>query len=522
MKAFNDSQRTVRASATSKPSDELRIAVTFRRPQDGLGPTKLDARVSARSVMTLTPDPLDMDKALMELHRRGFETSIRGKLTASVRCTRRQFEKLFGTTLAPVRLEASQSAQFQSFYYPPEGAKWNPDPAVAQMIDDAYIQWPHLYMAKRASTRGATRRRATPARGRSRSGRRLAGTIPSATPPVVSGFHLEVPADVARLINATPIHQSGTTGQGIRIAMVDSGFDHSHPFFTTHNFQSTVTLAPGATNRDTDPNGHGTGESANIFSIAPGATFIGVKVDNDADPQGGASMLEGFQEALRHRPHVISVSLGFDLRAPGTDKPMSTLPNSLVALETEIEAAVASGIVVVFSAGNGHYSFPGQMKEVISAGGVFINQVGQMRASNYASAFKSLIFSGRSVPDFCGLVGLLPHADYIMLPVPSGCEIDREESDHDGTTASDGWGLFSGTSAAAPQLAAVCALLLEKNPSLTPGDIKAVLKRSARDVRTGRANPASDPNGLGLPARPGLDGATGSGLVDAFAAFQLV
>jgi len=28
------------------------------------------------------------------------------------------------------------------------------------------------------------------------------------------------------------------------------------------------------------------------------------------------------------------------------------------------------------------------------------------------------IYSGRQVPDFCGLVGLLPHADYIMLPVP--------------------------------------------------------------------------------------------------------
>jgi subtilisin family serine protease len=109
-----------------------------------------------------------------------------------------------------------------------------------------------------------------------------------------------------------------------------------------------------------------------------------------------------------------------------------------------------------------------------------------------------------------------------MLPIPSGCEIDRDGAAHDGTTNSDGWGVFSGTSAAAPQLAGICALLLEKNPSLTAGDIKAVLKRTSGDVTDGRANPASDPRGAGLPARAGFDGATGAGLADAFAAFLQV
>lgn len=505
MKAFESGQRTIRASETSQPSNELRVAITFRRPQDGLGPTRLNARISARSVMSLAPDPLEVDRALMELHRRGLETSIRGRLTASVRCTRKEYERLFGTELAPFKIAATQPAQFQSFYFPPDGAPWNPDPTVASLIDDAYIQWPHLYMAKRT-----TLQRGAPVRP------------PSATPPAIEKFHLNVPADVARLTNATPVHQAGRTGRGVRLAMVDSGFAHSHPFFTSHGFRSTVALAPGATNRATDPNGHGTGESANVFAIAPGATFVGIKVENDDDPQAGATLLEGFQEALRHDPHIISVSLGFDLREPRTNAPMAALPNSLVALEAEIEAAVAAGVVVVFSAGNGHYAFPGQMKEVISAGGVFVDQAGRMRASDYASAFRSRIYSGRSVPDFCGLVGLRPFADYIMLPIPPGCEIDREEGAHDGTTRTDGWGVFSGTSAAAPQLAAICALLLEADPTLTPGDIKAILKRTARDVSTGNANPASDPAGNGLRASVGLDGATGSGLVDAFAAFQQV
>jgi hypothetical protein len=516
MKSCEARDTTIRAGETSRPSEELRIAITFRPPGDRPGPTKLDARVSARGVMSLAPDPLDMDRALYELHARGFETTIRGRITASVRGTRRQFETLFKTRLARFVLPPEQLVQFRSFYYPPANAPWNAA-GVSDLIDDAYIQWPHIYMA--------ARRRAEPARPtrpRRRAAETAATTPPSPFPPTVKYFHLTVPNDTARLLNARPVHQAGTRGKGVRVVMVDSGFAHDHPFFVTNRFSSTVALAPGATNRKTDPNGHGTGESANIFSIAPEATFIGVKVDNDDNPQRGASLLEGFQEALRHKPQVISVSLGYDLRAADGVSPLKTLPRGLVALEAEIQAAVASGIVVVFSAGNGHYSFPGQMKEVISAGGVYVDAAGRMRASDYASAFKSAIYSGRSVPDYCGLVGLLPHADYIALPIPPGCEIDVENAAHDETTTSDGWGVFSGTSAAAPQLAAVCALLLEKNRSLTPADVKAVLKRTAKDVTTGRANPASDPKEKGLAASPGLDGATGAGLVDAFAAWKQV
>ena len=46
---------------------------------------------------------------------------------------------------------------------------------------------------------------------------------------------------------------------------------------------------------------------------APDVTFTGIKLDNETDPDLGASVLEGFQEALRHNPKVISVSLGYDL-----------------------------------------------------------------------------------------------------------------------------------------------------------------------------------------------------------------
>jgi subtilisin family serine protease len=522
MNAF-DAKLSARDKQFASPSEELRIAVTFRGP-DGIGPTNFPAPLSTDTVGRLMPNPTQVDKALYELSRLGFKVTNRGRITASVRGSRALFEKTFGTKLATFKMDPKQDYAFYSFYYPPDGAPWNPPPALTELIDDAYIQWPHIYMARvrRVGVRkrvGARKRFATGADGQV--------LTPSVTPPQVDYFHLEMPVDVPRILNVDRVHRAGTTGKGIRVVMVDSGFAHgSHPFFSGNGFTSTVDLAPHAVNDKTDVNGHGTGESTNIFAVAPGATFIGIKVDNDTDPQNGASMLEGFQTAIAHRPHVISISMGYDLRDQNGQ--LDTLPNSLAALEAEIQAAVASGVVVVFSAGNGHFSFPGMMPDVISAGGVFVALNGDMQASDYASAFDSKIYSGRHVPDFCGLVGMQPHASYIMFPIPPGCEIDVETSQPsdgqgDGTATADGWGVFSGTSAAAPQIAGACALLLEKNPGLTPMEIKAVLRRTARDVLLGSSNPASsDDFRHPQPAGPGNDGATGAGLVDVFAAWQQV
>jgi subtilisin family serine protease len=190
---------------------------------------------------------------------------------------------------------------------------------------------------------------------------------------------------------------------------------------------------------------------------------------------------------------------------------------------------VASGITIVISAGNGHIAFPGMHPDVVSAGGAFIDENTETQASNYASAFRSLVYPGRSVPDVVGLVGMRPHANYIMLPLEPGCEIDEAVSDHDGTAPDDGWSVISGTSAAAPQLAGVCALLKQKNPGLSPAEIKEVLKRTARDVTRGQANEVSNPVRVDnqvrfepIEASPAPDGATGHGLVDAFAAWQQV
>jgi hypothetical protein len=522
MHAYGKATTASGASSKAQPSEELSVAVTFPRPDGKPGLTKFDAPISPATVRGFTPDPLAVDHALYDLARLGFRISKRGNMSVSMRCTRAQYEQAFGTKLSRINLDLKQDYSRHSFYFPAAGAQWSPSASLANLIDDAYIQWPHIYMARRAQ---AVSKKAPTKPGRLRAQAAAAG--PSATPPHVNYHHLNVPHDVTSLLDADRVHRAGVTGRGIRVAMVDSGFAHTlHPYFAARGYRSTVDLAPGATNDKTDRNGHGTGESANVFAMAPGATFIGIKVDSDDPNRPGASMLEGFQTAMESRPHIISISMGYDLRDEFTRKQMSVLPSSLAALEAEIQAAIAQGVIVVFSAGNGHFAFPGMMPEVISVGGVFIDEAGTSKASDYASAFASMIYPGRNVPDVCGLVGMQPHASYIMLPIPAGCEIDGETSQPDDghgdqTTTSDGWGVFSGTSAAAPQLAGVCALLLEKSPGLRPSEMKALLRRSARDVVTGAANGASaDPGMPAMKAGPGDDGATGAGIVDAFEAFR--
>lgn len=513
MKAYDAEDMSSRPTHRDTADEILRVAVTFNRRGEQIGPTKFGARISPETAASFKPDPAQADLALAELARRGFTLTGRGELSASMRCTRSDFEAVFKTKLERMPAPGGAAAQLDSVLYPPDGAPWSPDPALQALLDDVYVQWPHIYMATEAkSVKG--QRNSKPVAGAFRQ------SLPTAAPPPIPYYHLVAPSDIARQLNATPAHLKGITGKGIRVAMIDSGFAHDHPFFRANAYSSSVILAPGATNRSADGQGHGTGESANIFAIAPGVTFIGVKLDNEINPFFGASMLEGIQEALKHNPHVISVSLGYDLRERGSNKPLSRLPNSLVALEAEIQAAVKRGIVFVFAAGNGHYAFPGQMPDVISAGGVFVDQAGAMRASDYASAFTSRIYSGRSAPDVCGLVGLQPKAAYLALPIPLGCRIDTEGTSYDGTEPRDGWGVFSGTSAAAPQIAGLCALLLQVDPTLSPSDVKAILRRTAHDVTEGKANPASDPDEVGVGATGGEDGATGAGLADAYAAVK--
>jgi hypothetical protein len=322
--------------------------------------------------------------------------------------------------------------------------------------------------------------------------------------PPVDYWHLDVPGDVSLGCSADKAHRGLTTGSGIRVVMVDSGH-FAHPYFSARGYRvGPVVLGPGAANPAADESGHGTAESANVFALAPDVDFTMVEINF-------VNSVGAFNAAVALAPHIISCSWGSDKRNP----PLSAADNALAAA---IAVAVASGIVVIFSAGNGHYGFPGQHPDVISAGGVYMDGLGALQASDYASGFASAVYPGRNVPDLSGLVGMRPRAAYIMLPVEPSDDIDQDlgngqsHPDGDETPPDDGWAAISGTSAAAPQLAGAAALVRQACPRLTPAEVRDVLISTARDVTAGRCSPR---DGMNHAAVAGPDLATGTGLVDA-------
>ncbi len=332
---------------------------------------------------------------------------------------------------------------------------------------------------------------------------------PSYRPPNENVEHVALD-DVAAALNAARAHRQKRTGTGVRVAMVDSGF-FPHPFFAANGYKLVAVGAPGVSNPEMDSSGHGTGECANIFAIAPDCTVHGVK--------SGGSSASALEAAIALQPDIISCSWGFDVDHRSRSDLQASDPNffnELVDIETIITDAVQSGIVVVFSAGNGHRAFPASMPQVIAAGGVTLLADAGLEASSYASSFESQLYPGRRVPDVCGIVGssgtgLLKH--HIMLPVPPDSQLDGEN--FASNRKRTGWGIFSGTSAACPQIAGAVALLREIRKGAAADVVKTALVKTAFDIVSGKT-------ATGDKAKAGQDLATGAGLVNARTACEFI
>ncbi len=346
---------------------------------------------------------------------------------------------------------------------------------------------------------------------------------PSPTPPSTETEYLSVPDGLAEGLNATAAHQQGITGKGVKVVIVDTGW-YAHPYFEKHHYNVKVHLAPGSTDICSDLIGHGTGIAANLLAIAPEADLTVVKADVAiAGMLKSVNSASALRAAISLNPDIISCSWASDQRS------LRLSPANRVLAAT-VAYAVRQGITVVFSAGNGHMGFPSQHPDVIAVGGVYRHLQGSLKgtleASNYASGFVSPVYPGRRVPDVCGLVGQLPYGCYIMLPVPLGSVIDQDLGSpirdgipsKDGTQHNDGWAAFSGTSAAAPQVAGICALIKQVKSDLSPAEIKQLLQQTAIDILGGFSHPSSG----SAAARDGPDLATGYGLVDSYKSVILV
>lgn len=473
-----------RASARSRSEFPDRIyALASPHSLGGVSMFEAGVVADAATVGNFVSEPELVGRAVNLLADAGFEVLQATSLMINFAGTREQYEKAFGTSIvAEQRPVVKQRGIEESatFFDSPDtdvqGLVATAGTRFEEVLEGVAIEEP-AYLA-----------------------------TPTSFPPPVDYFHLDVPADVSLGCNADKAHRGGTTGAGINVAMVDTGWQ-THPWFTDRGYRVNPTvLGPGTVDAGIDENGHGTGESANIFCTAPDCTLTPIK----AAAAGGAlvNMTAAFNAAVALNPDIISNSWTSDIQNP----PLSA---AMQARAAAVAAAWASGIVVVFAAGNGHWGFPGQHPDVISVGGVSIDQAGALRASDYSSGFDSAVYPGRRVPDLSGLVGMRPGAQLIMLPVPEGSTLDTDLSggthpNGDETPNNDGWAAFSGTSAATPQLAGVCALIKQACRRLTPPEVRDILMSTARDVTTGTNHP-----NFGNAAVAGPDTATGNGLVDA-------
>jgi len=459
--------------------DEV-VAVVSPR---SLGPASLfsDEPVTQESAPGFKSSSDDVAATVRELSRLGFAIHSTSDATVSISGSKKLFQEVFSTRLRKEQAEIAPGVK--SEYYAVSGAAepeeelLAPPGELSRLIEGVALSQPPIYVT--------------------------ASPLPPIAPIHPSAYrYLFVPDEVGVILRAARVHRNGTTGSGINVAMPDTGFV-KEPFFSWRGYRTDATiLAAGAADADKDEVGHGTGEAANVFAAAPDARLIPIKMGDAID---------AIKKAKTAGANVITNSWAYDVDSGAIT--WATLNPYLKALAAEIQLAINGGITVMFAAGNGHYAFPASMPDVIAVGGVHVNYPAlTFEASSYASSFTSKIYPGRNVPDFCGLTGKKVTVDgssrapSIMLPVPEGSQLDGL-SPSTGTTT-DGWGIFSGTSAATPQVAGVAALMLEKDPMLAPAKVKENLVQTARDVSAGST-------AMGNAAGVGVDLATGAGLVDA-------
>ncbi|WP_329272730.1 S8 family serine peptidase [Streptomyces sp. NBC_01451] len=257
-------------------------------------------------------------------------------------------------------------------------------------------------------------------------------------------------------IGAPAAWQAGYDGQGVTVAVLDTGYDATHPDLAGRVREAVnFTDAP-----DTDDNvGHGThvastvaGGGGKYKGVAPGATLIVGKVCGDRNC-AESSILAGMEWAAP-RARVVNMSLGGD-DEPGQD-----------VLEEAVNTLTAkTGALFVLAAGNdgsadGSVDSPSTADAALSVGAVDKQDV-------MAS------FSSRG-----------PRVDGAIKPeiTAPGVDIVAARAVHAGSDyleVEPGYTSLSGTSMATPHVAGAAALLAEQHPDWRAADLKAALMASA-------------------------------------------
>lgn len=260
-----------------------------------------------------------------------------------------------------------------------------------------------------------------------------------------------------------------TKGEGVKVAVIDTGIDVDHPDLKIAGGYSTV---DNSTSFD-DDNGHGTHVAGTIAALdntigvvgtSPNISLYAVKALNASGSGYVSDIVEGIDWAISNQMKIVSMSLG-------------TLERSAV-LEEACNRAYSSGILLVAAAGNSGSSdytkdnvlYPAKFPTVIAVAATDSNDV--------RPSFSS------TGPD----VELAAPGNNIYSTLPGGT-----------------YGNKSGTSMAAPHVSGIAALVWAKNPLKTNAQVRATLSSNAIDLGT-----------------PGRDSQYGYGIVNAEKALGVI
>jgi subtilisin family serine protease len=268
-------------------------------------------------------------------------------------------------------------------------------------------------------------------------------------------------------INAPEVWNQNITGNGIVVAVVDSGVDYNHADLDSNIWQNTDEIAGNGIDDDKngyiddirgwdfvsddkepmDELGHGTHvagliaaqrNDVGITGVAYNAKIMPVRV-MDTFGASNANVAYGIHYAADNGANVINLSLGNDYDRSNE-------------LKDAIEYANNKGSVVVMSAGNSSFIQPDDPAH---------------HADKWGIAVGSIDLNDR-IADISNRAGSTP-LNYVVAP---GVDIYS-------TTPNNTYKIESGTSMAAPQVAGVAALVLSANPTLTPTQVEYILTTTA-------------------------------------------
>ncbi|WP_334075956.1 MULTISPECIES: S8 family peptidase [Paenibacillus] len=251
-----------------------------------------------------------------------------------------------------------------------------------------------------------------------------------------------VPWGVRRI--GAPEAWSVSTGNQIRIGVIDTGADFSHPDLR-HSLARGVNLL-NQMSLPYDDNGHGThiagtiaasGGSRGMMGVAPRSLIYPVKAFDHNGSAYVSDIILGIDWCVQNRMHIINMSFG--------------MKNKSMSLQNTIRRAYHAGIVVVASSGNDKKS----------------------RSADYPARYPHTISVGATGRD--GRVAPFSnHGPCIDIYAPG----EKIKS----CWLGGGYREMNGTSMATSHVSGSIALLLALRPGLTPGEIKRRLRRTARKL----------------------------------------